>query len=216
MAEPIAILGGTFDPVHLGHLRAAADVRAALGLSEVRLLPSGQPPHRRDTVATAEQRLAMLRLALQGKTGLVLDLREMHREGPSWMVDTLQELRALYPETPLCLVIGQDAANGLDRWHRWRQLPKLAHLVVMTRPGERAEYPAALAAELAPRQVAQASRLRDCTHGLLLQVPVSAVDISSTRVRERVAGGASLEGWVSPGVAEYIRAQRLYGASPEV
>jgi len=127
----IGIFGGTFDPVHFGHLRAAVEAREKLGLDDFRLLPAGEPPHRGKTSASAVQRLDMLRLAIAGCPGLQVDDREIRRAGSSFMVDTLEDLRRESPASPLLLLIGQDAANGLDRWHRWPALFDLAHLVVM-------------------------------------------------------------------------------------
>jgi nicotinate-nucleotide adenylyltransferase len=210
----IALLGGSFDPVHLGHLQVARDAQQALATADFRMLPAGQPPHRDSTQATALQRLEMLRLALAEHPGIGIDRREIDRPGPSWMVDTLADLRREHPLAPLCLVLGQDAANQLDSWHQWRRLPGLAHLVVMTRAGESAGYSAKLAAELGPRQVAQVNALLDLPAGRVLPVPVTAIDISSTAVRQRIASGASLQDWLAPAVEDYIRRHGLYGARP--
>ncbi len=136
---PIALLGGTFDPVHYGHLRFADDVRRALGLDEVRLLPARDPPHRAGPAATAADRLAMLRLAVAEFPGLAVEERELRRDGKSYTVLTLEELRHEDPQRPLWLLLGADAFLGLPTWHRWREVFALAHVVVVARPGRGAD-----------------------------------------------------------------------------
>ena len=121
-AQPIGLFGGTFDPIHYGHLRTAFELWQALGLAEVRFMPTGSPPHRDQTHATAEHRLAMVRAAVAGQPAFVVDDREVRRSGVSYSVDTLTELRAEYPDRSLCLLLGMDAFLGLPNWHRWREL----------------------------------------------------------------------------------------------
>lgn len=132
---PTGIFGGSFDPVHLGHLRTAFELCTALGLGEVRLVPSARPPHRSPAVAPAALRLQMLTSAVAGVPGLVVDDREHHRGGPSWTVDTLQSFRDEAPDRALCLIVGMDAFLGLPGWHRWSHIFELAHVVVACRPG---------------------------------------------------------------------------------
>jgi len=124
----VGICGGTFDPVHYGHLRAAVEAMEKLQLDDFRLLPAGAPAHRSNIFASAEHRLAMLELALRDYPDLVVDDREIRRSGLSFMVDTLSEIRAEKGDAPLILMIGQDAVNSLDQWHEWRSLFELAHL----------------------------------------------------------------------------------------
>lgn len=209
---PIGLFGGTFDPVHRGHIQVALDASEALDLADFRLLPAGDPPHRDGTHASAAHRVAMLRLALRGYSGLRIDTREVDRPGRSYMVDTLEGLREEYPDAPLVLVLGQDAANGLGRWHRWQRLPQLAHLVVMTRPGERPMYGGQLGAALNHRETRDIDRLKSATSGLLLHLDVSPMDISSTEIRRRVAAGDPVVTLLPPGVLSYIETHGLYGA----
>src|SRR5664279_5297098 len=129
--EPVAILGGTFDPVHYGHLRFADDVRRALHLAEVRLVPAADPPHRRGPAATADHRAAMLTLAAAEFPGLVVDERELRRPGKSYTVPTLEELRREFPGRPVWLLLGADAFRDLPTWHRWQELFDLAHVIVV-------------------------------------------------------------------------------------
>ena len=131
----IGIFGGTFDPIHYGHLRSALEVKEIFGLTEVRLIPSAQPPHREQPAATALMRLQMLELAVKNQPGLIIDTRELNRSGVSYMVDTLKSLRKEFKDEPLLLFIGSDAFNNLKTWYQWQHLFDFAHIVVMTRPG---------------------------------------------------------------------------------
>ena len=134
----IGILGGTFDPIHLGHLRLAEEVRETLGLRQVRFVPAYQPPHRRAPLASAAHRQAMLECALSDNPDFVLDLCEYQRGGASWMVDTCAALRAKHPDEPLILIMGMDAFNGFTRWREWARILDLVHLAIASRPGSRA------------------------------------------------------------------------------
>ena len=127
---PLLVFGGTFDPVHLGHLGAVSALRDALQVETVIWLPAGEPPHRPAPGASAAHRLAMLQLALAEQADCVIDTRELERSGPSYTVLSLEELRAEYPDQPLCLALGLDAALGLTKWHRWRDVLALAGIAV--------------------------------------------------------------------------------------
>src|SRR6201998_2099086 len=136
--QPIGVFGGTFDPIHCGHLRTAFELWQELQLAEVRFLPTGSPPHRAQMYASGELRPQLVQAAVGGQSGFVVDDREVRRSGVSYSVDTLTELRREYPATPLCLLLGMDAFLGLPDWHRWRELLALAHIVVAHRPGWKA------------------------------------------------------------------------------
>lgn len=206
----IGVFGGTFDPIHYGHLRPALEVLEKLDLAQVRMLPSAQPPHRGQPRASAQQRLAMLELAITGEKRLVADDCELRREGPSYMVDTLQELQQRYPATPLVLVIGQDAANGLDRWHQWRRLFELAHIAVMCRPDARQAYSPELAQEMNDRLAGKVELVQQQSAGCVLPLQITQLDISATAIRAMIASGHSA-GFLTPReVLDYIREQRLY------
>jgi len=206
----IGIFGGTFDPVHYGHLRAAHEAKAAVGLEEMRLLPAGTPPHRSNTFASAEHRLAMLDLAIRGYPDLRTDDREVRRDGYSFMVDTLREIRAEEGNVPLLLFIGQDAANKLDTWHRWSDLFSLAHMIVMRRPDSRHEYSGALFREIQLRSVNSAAMLRKSPAGHVLPLEVTQLDISSTDIRTQVAAGLSPRFLLPDAVLDYMAQHRLY------
>jgi len=213
---PLAVLGGTFDPVHYGHLRAADDVRRALALPEVRLIPSGDPPHRAAPAASAAHRLAMLELAAAEFPGLVPDAREIAREGKSYTVLTLEELRRENPGRPLLLIVGADAFHGLPTWHRWTELFGLAHLVVVARPGTDlvADLPPALAAEWHARATADRRRLDSAGGGAIFRQVIAPHDISSTTLRRALARGpegvVQVRGLLPPAVLAYIDRNQLY------
>jgi nicotinate-nucleotide adenylyltransferase len=204
----IGVFGGTFDPIHYGHLRPAREAFEQLGLAELRFIPALQPPHRPPPVASAAQRLAMVELAVRGQPGLRADDRELRRGGLSYTVLTLEALRAELGATPLCLLIGADQFRGFETWYRWRDIQEFAHLVVLNRPGAE---PGALPAWAEARLSADAAALAHAPAGRLVILPVSPQDISATQVRARLARGESIEGLVPEAVREYIRVNQIYG-----
>lgn len=185
--NPIGVFGGTFDPIHYGHMRTAHELLHALRLTEVRFLPCGLPPHREPAVATGEQRLAMVRAATLGERRFVVDDRELHRDGPSYSVDTLLALRAEYPHRSLCLMVGMDAFLGLPKWYQWRQLLQLAHLVVAHRPGWVAPDTGPLGELLADRGTEQVDDLHSARAGRIFIHAVTQLEISSSALREMIA-----------------------------
>jgi len=209
---PLALLGGTFDPVHYAHLRCADDARVNLGLESLSLLPAGVPPHRVSPQASKAQRLKMLQLALAEFPQLQIDTRELDRDGPSYMVDTLQELRNESPHRPLLLVIGQDAANDLDRWQRWQDLFELAHIVIMTRPGQRPAYRSELEQKIERRLHADVQSLLESTAGGVLALQVEAIDVCATTIKTMISLGRSPRGMLPGPVLDYINEEGLYQA----
>ena len=207
----IGIFGGTFDPVHYGHLRAAIEAMERLSLTSLRLLPAGTPPHRSQTFASAEHRLAMLKLALQRHEDLWADDREVKRGGYSYMVDTLAEIRREEGDAPLLLLVGQDAANSLDSWYEWADLFKLAHLVIMRRPDSRHVYSGALFKEIQARLVSDPMKLQAVTAGLVMPLEVTQLAISSTGIREQISTGHSVRFLLPDSVIDYIHEHELYG-----
>ncbi|MET4568292.1 nicotinate-nucleotide adenylyltransferase [Rhodanobacter soli] len=187
-SKPLALFGGTFDPVHLGHLSVAWEAAELLD-AEVRLLPASVPPHRVPPLASAAQRVAILRAALHGQSRLTLDTRELDRDGPSFTIDTLHELRAEQGERPLVLLLGADAFAGLASWHRWRELFEAAHVGVLSRPGVSADLPDALEREVAGRRIADTASLRALPAGKVIELAVTPLEISATRIRELLAAG---------------------------
>ena len=186
--QPLAIFGGTFDPVHLGHLCVAWEASELLD-AEVLMMPSGIPPHRPPPIAGAQERVAMLEAALAGQSRLRLDARELARSGPSYTIDTLRELRAEHPGRSLVLLLGADAFAGLPGWHGWQQLFGLAHIGVLSRPGEQLGLPDVLKDEAGPRWVDDPAALRSLPSGKLIALSVTPLEISATRIRELIAAG---------------------------
>ncbi len=194
----IGIFGGTFDPIHLGHLRTALDVFEALELEELRFIPLGQAVHRDQPLMPASQRLALLRAAIADQPGFVADERELHQERPSYTVDTLEDLRhELGPARPLCLLLGRDAFNAFHSWHRPERILELAHLVVMDRPGHDLPDDAELQQLMDGRVVNDGAALKECPGGRILFQPVTPLGISSTDIRQRLAEGRPIR-WLVP------------------
>jgi nicotinate-nucleotide adenylyltransferase len=218
--SPLGLLGGTFDPIHNGHLRLAEEVADALGLSEIRFIPAGNPPHRAAPRTPALQRLDMVRAAVAGNPRFSVDDREVRKTAPSYTVETLAELRAELDGRPLCLLMGGDAFLGLDTWHRWQALFDYAHVVVATRPGAlprtwRQRMSAALRGEFDARRVRSPGALRKDQAGRILCLATCELDISATRIRAQVAAGRSPRYLVPEGVVNYIRNHKLYEEEPD-
>lgn len=206
MNPAIGILGGTFDPVHHGHLRLAVEVRERLGLGEVRLVPTATTNLRDAPTASPAQRLAMLHAAVS--PGLVADDREIRRGGRSYTIDTLIELRAEFPDSPLCFVMGADAWNALPRWHRWRELKDYAHLVIANRPGTAvAEIP-----ELSAVVTDDPADLLGAPAGRVMVLPIPRLPISSTDLRARLHAGKSIDYFTPATVVALVRQHGLYVA----
>ena len=203
----IGILGGTFDPIHYGHLRPAQEAMQQLALAELRFIPAATPPHRPPPVASSAQRLAMLELAIHDLPGLRSDERELKRAGPSYTVDTLESLRAEFKNTPLCLLIGADQFRSFETWHRWQEILNLAHLVILSRPGA---APAALPGWARARECADSRVLHTEPAGRLVFLSVSPQDISATRIRAALARGETAHGLLPPSVLAYIETNRIY------
>ena len=213
--SPIGIFGGTFDPVHYGHLRTAFEMLQALRFAEVRFIPCGDPPHRGETTASAADRLEMVRVAIEGQPGFVVDEREVRREGPSYSVDTLNALRAEYPDRSLALIVGMDAFLGLPRWHRWQEMLELAHIVVAHRPGWRAPDIGPLGELLDAKGTLRVDDLHEATHGRIHIHAVTQLEISSTEIRQLVEAGRDPRFLMPDAVRKVIAATRCYGTLDE-
>lgn len=207
---PIGLFGGAFDPIHYGHLRTAFELRQALGLEAVRFLPTGNPPHRAELSANAEVRLQMVQAALAGHPYFVVDDREIRRSGVSYSIDTLTELRAEYPDRPLCLLLGMDAFLGLPNWHRWRELFELAHVVVAHRPGWRAPTRGPLGEVMVDRGTGSIRELRDQRAGRIYVHAGTQLEISSTELRQLLEAGRDPLFLVPDAVRRIIHETRCY------
>lgn len=211
---PLGVFGGTFDPVHYGHLRLAEEAADRLGLARVRWLPAGQPPHRDGPQAVAADRLAMVRLAVDDNPRFEVDAAEVEAAAPSYTVVTLERLRALHGAArPLVLLLGTDAFSALPTWHRWSELLALAHVAVAHRAGA-PPHPDQLPAELVREFVARHSDdpgvLRETPAGRVLVFPMTPLAISATDIRGKRAAGQSVRYLLPPAVLDYIDRNGLY------
>ena len=186
---PLGIFGGTFDPIHYGHLRTAFEMLQSLRFGEIAFMPCGDPPHRETPHANSELRLAMVRAATEGQDGFSVDDRELLRDGPSYSVDTLSALRREFPQRSIALIIGMDAFLNLPGWHQWRELLRLGHIVVAHRPGWRAPDMGALGDMLAECGTHRIDDLHAASAGHIFVHDVTQLEISSTEIRELVAVG---------------------------
>ncbi len=211
--HPIGVFGGTFDPIHLGHLRLAEEMAEAVGLASVRFVPAGRPPHRGAPCIAGQHRLEMARRAVAGNPRFVVDDREIRRDAPSYTVDTLADLRTeLGDAQPVWLLLGADAFLGLPGWHDWRRLFALAHIAVAERPGapllQSDALPETLRAEIAARQVADGPAAGPA--GAVLLRHMTPLAISATAIREALAHGRSVRYLLPDAVLDYIQENRLY------
>lgn len=206
----IGVLGGTFDPVHFGHLRTGLEVTEALGLEQLRLIPSNRPPHRGVPGASAERRLEMLLAAARSEPRFVVDDCELRRAGPSYSVDTLGSLRLQFPAGPICFLVGMDAFLEVNSWHRWQELFGLCHFVVMHRPGVAGDYNDRFRALAAERLVHHPRELGAQIAGKVLAWPVTQLEISATQIRNMVRAGRSTRFLLPDAVLDLIGRWRLY------
>jgi len=206
----IGIFGGTFDPVHNGHIKPVLSVKQALNLSQLRFIPNRVPPHREAPLLSVAQRLSLLQTALQDYPDVIIDERELHRDGPSYMIDTLRSIHHELPDETLCLIIGMDAFLHITSWHQWRAMLELCHLVVIQRPGFElgmiAEHMAADDYQfLAAKMTTDADALTSQATGKILLKSVPQLDISSTQVRASLLNGGDISQWVPAVICQQLR-----------
>ncbi len=211
-ARRIGVLGGTFDPVHIGHLRSALEVAEVLALDELRLMPNARPPHRDTPQVSAQDRLEMVRCAVEGVPTLSVDARELARDTPSYTIETLELMRAeLAASDQLFLLLGWDAFCGLPSWHRWEELLQHCHILVLQRPDADVEPPDALRNLLAARSVSDPQALVGPA-GQIAFVWQTPLAVSATQIRQLLASGKSVRFLVPDAVLAYIDAHNLYRA----
>jgi nicotinate-nucleotide adenylyltransferase len=207
----VGVLGGTFNPVHYGHLRSALELVERLQLQQLRLMPSAEPPHRDTPDCSAEHRVAMVELAVIGEPRLVCDARELRRPGKSYTIDSLIELRGeLGPQCGLCLVMGCDAVLEITGWHRWQELLDWAHIVVIARPGWELPATGTVANWLADHRLEHPGSLRERPAGGILIEELRPLAISSTEIRGLLASGRSARYLMPQSVVDYIQTNKLY------
>jgi nicotinate-nucleotide adenylyltransferase len=209
----IAVMGGSFDPIHIGHLRVAIEVRDHLHVDQLRLIPCGQPPHKKQTIATAEQRLQMLALAVDDEQSLMIHDREIRRDRTSYTVDTLADLRAQSGQQPMCLIVGADAYQQLNGWHQWQRLFELAHLIVVQRPGYTIEANTEVADYTINRSIDAPHQLTQHSAGSLYFMQIPPLKISSTRIRALALDGKNYRYLVPDKVYQWMQQQQIYQAS---
>ncbi|WP_405234097.1 nicotinate-nucleotide adenylyltransferase [Lentisalinibacter salinarum] len=211
--NPMGVFGGTFDPIHYGHLRTAFELLQELRLSELRFMPCGTPPHRGEPIADAALRVRMVELATEAQHGFVVDDRELQREGPSYSVDTLAALRAEYPTRSLCLIVGMDAFLSLPRWYHWREILQLAHIIVAHRPGWRAPDMGPLGELLVDRGTGRIGDLHESRAGSIYIHAVTQLEISSSDIRALVRAGRDPRFLMPDAVRDLIDESGCYRAA---
>lgn len=212
--QPIGLFGGTFDPIHYGHLRTGFELWQELGLAELRWLPTGNPGHREPPIADPALRLAMVRAAVADQPGFVVDDREVRRVGVSYTVDTLTELRQEFPARSICLIVGMDAFLGLPGWHRWREIMALAHVVVAHRPGWKAPSSGPLGELMVDHGTGSVRDLHAALAGRIYVHGVTQLEISSTDLRQIITTGRDPRFLVPDAVREIIRDTGCYARDP--
>ena len=211
--QAIGILGGTFDPIHLGHLRLAIELHDSLGLSKVHIIPCYRPVHRKLPVASPEQRLAMVECAVRDEPTLIADAREIRRKDPSYMIDTVLEMRAEMPDNPLCLLVGIDAFLGFPSWHRWKEIMGEVHIVVAHRPQYQLPETGVIADLLKERLQQDPAYIHEHKAGKILLRPITQLEISASDIRKQIAMGRNPRYLLPDRVFEYIKQNGTYSIS---
>lgn len=206
----IGILGGTFDPIHAGHLHVAHYCLKALSLDSVRLIPCFIPVHRAEPTASAKDRLAMIQATIKADNHLIVDTREIDRGGPSYMFDTLTDLQRDFPHDTLCLILGDDAFEKFDQWYRWRDILHLCHLIVVHRAANVAHYSAELQQFITQHQSFEQTDLQKSSSGIIFYGDLPPAAISATTIRQQLAQHKSDIAGIPPEVQKYIIEHKLY------
>lgn len=206
----IGILGGTFDPIHFGHLRLALELYQALDLEQVRLVPCYQPVHRKLPIASPEERFAMAKHAVASESALIVDDLEIKRKGPSYTIDTLLELRKKFTQQPLCLLIGIDAFLGFTSWHRWQDILAQAHLIIAHRPQYHLPQTGIVAKLLQECLTEDPNLIQQKFSGCIILHPITALDISATDIRKQISMGKNPRYLLPDEVYTFIKKRGIY------
>ena len=209
----VGILGGTFDPIHFGHLRLALELYQAFDLEHIRVIPCYQPVHRKLPTASPEDRLAMVKRAAASESAFKIDDCEIKRKGPSYTIDTLLELRKKAPQMPFAILIGIDAFLGFTSWHRWQEILENAHLIVAHRPNYQLPQTGVVAKLIRDRLVDDATLIHQKNHGLIFLHPITSLEISATDIRKQIAKGKNPRYLLPDNVYEYIKKRGTYSVS---
>ncbi len=209
-ARLIGILGGTFDPVHNGHLHVATSLLKQIPLDEVRFLPCSTPVHRAAPIASPEDRLAMLKRACANLPNITIDEHEIRRQGPSYMIDTLRDLKKEQPNDHFCLILGQDAFNFFDTWFEWQSILDYCHLIIINRPHSKKELNKSIQQFIIEYRSLNLNSLFSLSHGKIFFSEISPLDISATQLRSQLKKKHYDEKAISPLVLQYIIQHELY------
>ena len=211
--KPIGVYGGTFDPIHYGHLRPNLELCEFFDMQEVRFIPAFIPPHREAPASSAQLRREMVALAIASEVRFILDERELQRGGPSYMVDTLKSLRADFPDNPLCLLLGMDAFLGINHWYHWQELLDYAHIIVSQRPDSGFEQPQHWPQEIADfyqHNKGDKEQVQNHLQGVISLQPVTQLAISATDIRNRLKNHQSVRYLMPDNVINLIEYHHLY------
>ncbi|WP_368911436.1 nicotinate-nucleotide adenylyltransferase [Proteus vulgaris] len=210
--QAIALYGGTFDPIHYGHLRPVEALSGLIGLKEVIWLPNNIPPHRPQPEASSQQRLEMVRLALEPYSSFKVDTREIEKPTPSYTIETLRDFRKeIGDKHPLAFIIGQDSLLSINTWHQWDELLNVCHLLVCARPGYQTHFASAkMQTWLTTHQTHQQEDIHCLPAGKIFLADTPLYNISATDIRARHKAGLDCHDLLPPPVEDYIRQQQLY------
>lgn len=208
--QAIGFLGGSFDPIHNGHLLPAIEVAQALQLQQLFLMPNHIAPHKTGSHCDAQQRATMVKLAIQDIAQLSIDTRELNRNSASYTVDTLKEIQAQYPTTPICFIMGMDSLIHFDSWHQWQDILTYCHLVICARPGWKAKFNDTIQTLLEQHQTNCIAELQQQTAGKIYFQHTMQYEISSTQIRFNIKKNLSVEKLMPPQVYSYIKEHHLY------
>ncbi len=208
--QAIGFLGGTFDPIHFGHLRPALEISDALSLKQLFLMPNHIAPHKSASHCSAKQRSEMVKLGIANQPGIAIDTRELNRHKASYTIDTLKELKALYPTTPICFIMGMDSLVSFDSWHKWQEILNYCHLIISQRPQWHPHFNSTVQ-ELVDRcKTTDKQDLHNLQCGKIYFQDTSQLDISSTEIRRLLKDKSSIDYLVPEAVSDYIKKHQLY------
>ena len=209
-SQPLGLLGGTFDPIHFGHLRVALEAIEQLDLQKVHFIPCKHPVHKAAANASKEHRLAMLKLAIENEPQFMIDEQELWRESPSYIFETLQANRQLHPNTPLVLILGSDSFANITTWNNWENIPDIAHLAVIKRPNYTIDETANVYQALHTRFTEDKTTLHNSLSGNIIFISGTQLDIASTHIRHLIRNNQNPRFLTPNSVLEYIQLNSLY------